>query len=370
MIFLVALLILGTVFLIHILTAKYGFRNVSYSLRFSADEAVEGDTVTLTETICNRKLLPLPWVKAELTTDASLVFASEQSSVAEETRFVFSCFCLFPYRQIERSWRVKCTKRGIFTVSHAVLVISDLFSTFEHSRPFPDSETAITVLPSAERSQTLSANLHRLTGDHILPRTLMPDRFAVCGIRSYTEGDPVRDLALSATVRFGNPMVWQYYETAENCSTILLNLETRETDRDTVSDKACYENCIRLCAALFTEASSGNLPVRFCANTNIGETPVDSGIQNSKAELHSLLQILAALTYDISCRFSVLLKQLASDQPVIIVTPFLSQDVRKYAYENPQSFIFTLKPPRQNDMLDNIRFIPAEAFLTERSSPS
>ena len=362
MILLLAFLILAAVFATHLLTLRRGFRNVSYSLRFSQDEANEGDTVILTETLCSRKLLPLPWVKVELTTDSSLEFASEQSSVAEDTRFISSYFCLLPYRQIERSWRVKCTKRGIFTVSHAILVISDLFSTSELSRAFPDAIAKLTVLPYARDSGSLSEKMQEITGDLIRQRALIPDRFAVCGIREYAEGDLLRDLCLSATVRFGSPMVWQYRETASQCSAVLLNLETRETDRDAVSDKPVFENCIRLCAMLFRTAAENGLPVRFCANAEIEQQPVDTGTQNAAGSLHGLLHILAALPFRISGKFSILLNQVAQDHPVMIVTAMITDAIRQYCAANPQAVVYTLRAPRPCDMLENIVYIPSDFF--------
>ncbi|MBQ8921398.1 MAG: DUF58 domain-containing protein [Oscillospiraceae bacterium] len=368
MILLLALLIFGAVFVLHYLTMRRGFRNVSYSLRFSQDEATEGDTVILTETLCSRKLLPLPWVKVELTTDSALEFASEQSAVSEDTRFISSYFCLLPYRQIERSWRVKCTRRGIFTVSHAVIVISDLFSISELSRAFPDASAQMTVLPAARDSGGLSDKMQQITGDLIRQRALIPDRFAVCGIREYAEGDLFRDLCLSATVRFGTPMVWQYRETASQCSAILLNMETRETDRDAVSDKPLLENSIRLCAALFRAAAEKGLPLRFCANAEISGQPVDTGLQNTAGSLHALLHILAALPYQVSGRFSVLLHQIAQDQPVMIVTPVLTEAIVQYAAANPLAVVYTLKMPREREMLENITYVSPDFFTRKESS--
>ena len=107
MILILLLLLIGAVVLCtQLLIRRFGFSELTYSLAFSVPEATEGDTVTLTETICSRKPIPLPWVKAELTTHASLLIASEQSAVSEDTRFISSFFCLFPYRKIERRWKV------------------------------------------------------------------------------------------------------------------------------------------------------------------------------------------------------------------------------------------------------------------------
>ena len=73
---------------------KYAFSRLEYHCRFSAAEVFEGDEITLIEEVSNNKLLPLPWLKAELTTSKWLDFAGSQSLVTEETRFVPSFFLL------------------------------------------------------------------------------------------------------------------------------------------------------------------------------------------------------------------------------------------------------------------------------------
>ena len=90
-------------FLPHVLLRKFGYKNLTYTLEFSEPEVSEGGTVTLIETICSRKPLPLPWVKAELTTDVSLQFSEHATGeVTGDTRFLSSCFSLMPYRQFVR----------------------------------------------------------------------------------------------------------------------------------------------------------------------------------------------------------------------------------------------------------------------------
>ncbi len=358
MILLLFLLIIGAAVLtVNLLTQKLGFRHLEYTLRFSESEVNEGDHVTLIETVCSRKLLPLPWLKAELTTDASLIFASEQSSVAEETRFVSSFFCLFPYRQIERRWDVRCTKRGMFSVSHAVLVISDLFSTTERSQPFPEAYAELTVLPAVRPFSALIPEPKQGTGDFLRRRNLIPDRFAICGIRDYQPGDALRDLCISATLRSGEPKVWQYQETASPVLNVFLNLETRETDREQVSDKAVFENEIRLCAALLGEAANMQLPVRLCANAEIGKLPVDTGLLSGSRELHRLLRILAALPYQIAGSFRYLLRKAEPGSSVIIITAQPTADIMRFAAANPQASVYSLRPLRDAECRENTHYI-------------
>lgn len=361
MILVLLLLSIGlAVLLTQRLIEHFGFRKLTYTLAFSADEVTEGDTVELIETIISRKPIPLPWIKAELTTDSSLKFASGQSSVSEETRFVSSCFCLFPYKKIERHWRVTCTKRGMFTVSHVVLVISDLFGTAEWSNPLPEVVARLTVLPAVRNLNTLAELPQQFSGEIIRRRSVIPDRFAICGIRPYADGDAVRDISWTASARSEQPVVWQYHETAAPEITVMLNLETRETDRDKLSDRALFEDEVRLCAALLGNAERMHLPVRLMANTVIGQAPAESKVVSGTDGLRHLLRMLAALPDTIACKFPKMLRRfLAANQntAVIIVTAFVSPELMRLAAADPRLTVLSLKPLRDRAHPVNVRHI-------------
>ena len=360
--------IIAVILCIQFLTKHFGFWNLTYSLSFSTDEAAEGDTVTLTETICSRKLLPLPWVKAELTTHSSLRFASVQSSVSEESRFVSSYFTLMPYRKIERHWRVVCTQRGQFTVSHAILVISDLFGTMELSQPFPAAEAKLTVLPAVRRLTTLTEPPQQLTGEVFRRRTLIPDRFAVSGIREYRSGDAVRDISWTASARSDTPMVLQYQETAFPAVTVLLNLETRDTDRDQISDPQTFESCVRLCASVLGEADRLRIPVRLCANAEIDGAPAETRL--SSGGLHRLLRMLAEIPDTIACRFSETAQRVCEadrQSSLIVITAYPTADVLHFAAAEPRAEILALRAMPHHLQYPNIRLIKLH---TERNDLS
>ena len=357
---LLLLLIGGTLLVTQMLTRRFGFRGLAYTLQFSAEEATEGDTVTLIETITSRKPLPLPWVKAELTTSAALLLASEQSSVTGDSRFISSYFCLFPYRKIERHWKVTCTRRGVFTVSHAVIVLSDLFGTMELSQPFP-AEAKITVLPAVRSMDEVSELPAQIIGEMIRRRTLIPDRFAVCGIREYSAGDPVRDICWTASARSQQPMVWQYQETACPDMTVLLNTETRETDRDRVSDPAVYEDAIRLCAALLGTAVHLRIPVRFCANTALRGMPAETPFLSGSHALSRHLHLLAELPDTIAGRFSSLLDRIRSSgeaHALFIVTAQPTAHIMQAASADPRITVLSLRRLREQEIRPNVMYIP------------
>lgn len=369
MIILLLLLCIGAaVILSQWLIRRFGFSKLTYTLEFLQPEATEGETVTLIETICSEKPLPLPWVKAELTTQAALAFASGQSTVSDDSRFVSSFFCLFPYRKIERRWQVRCTQRGVFTVSHAVIVLNDLFNTAETSKPFPDASATLTVLPAIRHAEEIGEFPRQLNGDVVRNRAWIPDRYAISGIREYHDGDSVRDICWAATARAGEPMVWQFQETADPSLTVLLNLETRETDISKVSDRAVYEDAIRICAAYFAKAAACRIPVRFCANTQIGELPAETAFGAGEAELNRLLHILAELPDTISCKFEKLLRRVISDDPdssLLIVTASVTAPILDAAACDPRISVLSLRPVSARSTPPNVQYFPLNRHNTK-----
>lgn len=368
MILLLLLLLGGVLSLSAGLLRRYGFSELTYTLAFSEDEVTEGDTVYLTETVCSAKLLPLPWVKAELTTAAALQFASKQSTVSGETRFVSSLFTLRPYRRIERRWKVICTQRGEFTVSHAVLILSDLFGGGEQSRVFPEAVAAIRVLPAVREIALPDSAPEQLTGDFIRQRSLMPDRLAFCGIRPYADGDPLRDICWSATARMGSPMIRQFHETISPAVTVLLNVQTRETDRGQTSDRRLYEEGIRLSAAVLHMAAVQRIPVRFCANTEIGGLPAETLPDTGADAVLRLRRLLAALPFTITGRFSELVRQVCRQDAassLIVITALPDAELLETAAAEPRLTVLSLRRLPQTFSQQNVRYVPPE---TERSS--
>lgn len=364
MILLLLLLCIGLLLLLpHVLLRKFGYKNLTYTLQFSESEVSEGSTVTLIETICSRKPLPLPWVKAELTTDVSLRFSEHAAEeVTGDTRFLSSFFSLMPYRQIERRRTVTCTRRGMYTVSRAVLMLSDLFGTVELSEPYPDACASLTVLP-AERETLLPEDFpQQLTGDAIRRRALIPDRFAVSGIRAYTDGDSARDVCWSASARSDQLMVWQYHETTSPSLTVLLNCAVRPTDRDQVSDRRKYEDAIRIAAAYLCAAAHAGIPVRFCANTEVGGALAVTGFCSGADGALRMRRLLAALPLTVTGRFTDLLRRVSNEDAaatLLVVTAYTDAELLKWAVQDPRITVLTLRAPMEGGAPQNVRCVSA-----------
>lgn len=359
MLYLVLLVILGgCVVIIYQLIQSFGFKNVEYTLHFSADEVTEGDTVILTETICSRKILPIPWLKAELTTHSALEFAQHQSTISKETRFLSSYYFLRPYRQIERQWQVKCTKRGVFSVYNAILVISDLLGTQENSKKFPDAHAELTVLPKPAVADALpSPAVLCMTGDSILRTHFLPDRFAVDGIKPYEYGDNLRDVCQTASARSESLMVYRYTDTADPTMTVLLGLATKDYDFERVSDTEAYEQAIRIACKYLCDATAARIPVRFCANTTLDGIAVSSLFGTGDAHTLLLRRLLSQLPDTITERVeNTLYRVLSSDHTssVVLVTAHLTEQMLRIAADCPRLHIVCVRHLPVNITLNNV----------------
>lgn len=121
-----AVVIIAVALLQNYLYKHYAFSSLQYHCEFSKMQVREGDEIELVETISNKKLLPLPWLKAEISTSKWLEFSELQSVVTDKTRFVSSFFMMKSYRKVTRVWKVKCLKRGVFSIDRVILVATDL----------------------------------------------------------------------------------------------------------------------------------------------------------------------------------------------------------------------------------------------------
>ena len=126
---------------------------------------MEGDEVGLVEIVSNRKWLPLPWLKSELSTSRWLEYAGSQSEVVGDRRYVPSFFTLKSYQKVSRTWKVRCLKRGVFEIRRVDLVGSDLlgFSSFSHS---VQVNACLTVLPRPLENNERSFLCCRRAGIH------------------------------------------------------------------------------------------------------------------------------------------------------------------------------------------------------------
>lgn len=315
---------------------KYAFRNLKYVCYFDREEAFEGEEISLVEEVTNAKLLPVPWLKAELTTSKWLDFAGSQSLVTEETRFVPSFFMMKSRHKVVRSWKVKCLKRGCFQLDKVILVSTDLLGTASLSMPV-EPHACITVLPQPVDMEVGFEKVLSTFGPVVVRRHLLPDPFLIAGVREYTQRESINHVHWLATARTGRIMVHNNEYSADQTLTVILNVQSREFELEKAMEPEKVEEAIRVCAGFLDDTLRSGIPVSLRVNASLtGEreiiaTPCSWG----REHVRELLRLLAHLPLQSSEDFPVFLHSLCArveTSDLVLITAYLNQEILEYAY--------------------------------------
>ena len=305
---------------------------MTYHCELSRDEAEEGDQIELIETVVNKKWLPIPWLKSEITTSKWLDFAGAQSIVTDQSRFVPSFFMVKSYQKVQRKWKVTCLKRGVFGLRSA-----RLFYRSVGGRDFVSSgQSGLSNCCSAKVSELEEVFLSPkyLSGDIVVKRHLLEDPFYFAGVREYTERDPMNKIHWLATAKQQKIMVHQNDYTSRQSFAVILNMQSMPYEVGKTVFAENVENCIRVCASIFDRTIAGQVPVSLFANTSIdGENDVISTESWGEEHVMELKRILAHLPLNSTEPYGEFLNMIydgVSSTDVILVSSYLSEEILEF----------------------------------------
>ncbi len=320
---------------------KFSFKGLRYHCEFNADEVAEGTEIALTETVENRKWLPLPWFKSEITTSKWLDFAGAQSVLTYHTRFVPSFFLVKGHKRVTRRWKVACTRRGVFQIETVMLVATDLLGSQTVAHPAA-VEASVTVLPRPLSLDAFILQPQYLMGDHPVRFQLLPDPFLVSGVREYQPSDPMKNIHWAATAKLGRIMIRNQEHTARQSAMVLLNLQSNEYEqKQNRADPEGVENCIRAAASVFEAALDGDIPVSFSVNWKGQDGGfIAWGPGFGRGFVTMLCRCLAGLPEVGAESFSSFLDAVRIEPEItdlVIVTVFLSERIVSFCREQEEA---------------------------------
>ncbi len=330
------IIILLVLYIQNYIFIRYSLQDLEYNCQFSVEEANEGDEIMLIETLFNNKRLPLPWLKVEIFTSKWLEFANSNSVVANETRFVTSGFFLWGFQRTTRHWKVKCLKRGYYTIDNVAFVSGDVFGKYTSSCVKVNSK--LIVYPSV-LSQENTENLQNLIlGDTVVRRWINDDPFLTSGIREYYPGDALNKIDWKATSKMGEIFVKKNDYTSKSDINVLLNMQTTEFENTYVAFSEMAEHGIRLAATIVKNSYEAGNPVRFCTNgkvADVEEEYIFTRINSGRGHILDIFEIMAKLELKTSIYFEELVKEVAHtlvNSDVVIITAYLNEQINKMLY--------------------------------------
>jgi uncharacterized protein (DUF58 family) len=275
-----------------ILYRRYWNKSLNIELSLSDDKAVEGDQLSLIETITNQKLLPIPVLKIKYMVSKFLIFLDARQTDVTDHTYRNDLFSVMMYQRLTRSIPFHCTKRGYYTIDkiylvcHDVLLESELVSSSE-------VKLQLYVYPKPIDYSRLYIPFQKMFGTILTRRLLYEDPFEFKSIREYQSFDTMKTINWKASAKTGTLMVNVHDHTASQQIKILLNLEA-----DTLRKQdELIEESIRLTAAFATYFIEQGIPTALYTNAldvisrEILNTPAGSGHSHIRTINETLARI-------------------------------------------------------------------------------
>jgi len=277
---------------------EFSLAGLTYTRRLSERRAFLDDTVTLSLTTANRKLLPLTWLNIvdifplELAIQGATVATNNTTNLGEFRSF----WMLNPLQRTTRTFTIQCNKRGFHTFGPATLSTGDGFGFFSASGILPQRDRLI-VYPHIYPVAELRLPSKNPFGEKGANTQLFEDPLRTVGIREWQSWDSLRRVHWKATARHQS-MLSRVYEPSEEAQ-VLIFLNSATLKRHWLgSIPELFERAISVAASLASLAAEQRLPVGLITNGVLpaSDQPLRLLPGRSPDQLLRILEMLAAVS--------------------------------------------------------------------------
>lgn len=326
--------IYGAVEFLNLLIKKYAFRNFKYTRTLDRYRCFKGESIVMSASAENKKLLPLSFVEAIEDMPVELNYEVNDNIKNEAGRNShYSTMTLLPFQKIVRKYNIKCGSRGRYSFSRIKINIGDLFGLRTYSMDV-ENPVELLVYPNMEPLENLLVDFRNPMGDVSVKRWIIEDPTIITGIREYTPYDPQNRIHWPSSARSGRLMVKNFDFTSSQKAEILLNVETAKPfwvriDSDTI------ERAVTITASVCSELIRSGIAAGACTNSEINGPDIKEKnfvLPSCKDDhMTEILSLLAKVTYSPHESFEdMLLRMLPnfySDTDMIIVTPIITEQM-------------------------------------------
>lgn len=298
-----ALLSLGAVLLIVVglstLWKNLALFGVAYQRSFDRTRVFPGETVEMSTTVHNSKVLPLSWLQFS---DELPVAPESESRLSHTASAITGKFTLRQTFSIQgkastsRQFKLRFTERGFYQVGPVTYASGDPFTLFTIERQHKDIDTLV-VYPQIWPLDALGLPSKEPFGTARVRRSLFTDPIKTQGIRDYRPRDRFRDIHWKATARRGTLQTRIYDPSTGMSMAAFLNVATYPKHWMGFEPEL-LERGVSVTASILNYGVLQRWGVGVYANGSVpnSDQPIRVPPGRSPAQLERALEALAAVT--------------------------------------------------------------------------
>jgi Uncharacterized conserved protein (some members contain a von Willebrand factor type A (vWA) domain) len=201
LLFVGGILLLALLILIDI-WATSALHEVHFKAQLSEERVLFGEEATLTISIENAKVLPLPVLNFNMLVPRALPIKDQpvRKTLFTNTIELEGMFNMRWYERVTRKYTIQCLNRGVYTFGPTKLHSGDIFGFIDKDQSLP-TKLHLLVYPLTLPLSSFSLPAQHPFGDQRAPRRLIEDPSRVVGLRDYIYGDNLRRIDWKATAR-------------------------------------------------------------------------------------------------------------------------------------------------------------------------
>jgi uncharacterized protein (DUF58 family) len=315
---------------------RYVLRRVSYGRTFEPRRAFIGETVELTLTVENRKLLPVAWLRVEDEWPGELRMIVDddlRGTSQPERRVLHNVFSLRWYERVRRRYTILCEKRGYYRIGPARATSGDIFGMLRSEYTFPETDHLL-IYPQVLPIEELGLPPKNPFGEVTAQRQIFEDPARTIGVRDHQPEDGFRRIHWKATARKQALQSKLYEPTTSFTLIAFVNVAT--FDRywyGTIPE--LLERNITVAASICAYAAERRYVLGLVANGSVprSDQPIKVAPGRSPQQLSRVLEALAVVTPVATQSISSLLTRESPRLPwgatLIVVTAHVGDELNR-----------------------------------------
>lgn len=331
------LIIITIIFILGLISSKWdiwSIKNLQYKRYFDRSRIFEGENVTLTTEIINKKLLPLPWIQVLSSIPKEIIINNVDSNNLNNNGEKDYCITtsLFSYQRVKRKDKFYFKKRGYYTFYNNIeITIGDFLGFMPPGSIILNHPNELIVYPKVEPLEKLIISMKKPQGDISIRRWIMPDPTQIIGVREYTTSDSFNTIDWKATAKLNSFHVKKFDYNSESSLMIFLNIKTNKILWKG-NNTEYIEKGVKIAASIASKAILEKIPVGFTCNSY----PNGSKFiipRHNKVQESIILEALAKVSYHSQVPIEKLInkntKILGNENTLVIITSIISEELQK-----------------------------------------